>query len=838
MKTFSLSILSAGLLLPVTGVADVLSQDTFSAYTTGAELPGQNPAINGYLGAWTDIAFGDAEPAVMAGSLTYAGANYAPGSGQKVGKTADAAGIGAGNSGRVQRLLESSLAVTNATSGTLYLSWLFQTGNENTAANPNTYQTLALWNGTAATDGLRDFEAGIASGDFATGNYGFRVDSNAPANLGIAADSNVHLFVAKFVLSSAALSDSVTVWIDPVLGAGEPVGGVTVSGKDIAWDRLVFSDYASNSSNWDDIRWGTTFNSVTTEAVVPAIPVFDAQPSTYSGSVGTTFTLQAGASASPAPTYQWQKSADGIGGWANIGDATANSLEFISSTYADRGFYRVIATNANGSATSNVVEVDLAYPAPTIAQQPVSASVETGSDVFFFVTASGLGNLTYQWYKDEDPIAGEITDQLQLTGVQADDEGDYWVRITDDAATVDGQPVTTVDSQVATLDVFPPPSGLISYDPFDIAAGYVAGELPGQNPAVTGYFNGWTDVDFGDAEPAISTGSLAYPDPFYLGSSGDKVSVVNNVTGGDTAAAGSGRAFRLLEGPLQITPASSGTRYLSFLFRSGQETGATVYQMLHLNQGNGDGNRNFDLGLTNNSGQPGTEYNFGVDGTYTSTAVTADTNVHLFVVKFDLSADSFADNVTVWVDPDLGGGDPAGGTMVTGAELAWDRLCLSDYDGNSAAWDEIRWGTTFESVTLNPNPPANFAAWIGGFNVGSLNGFNDDADGDGIKNGLENVFGTNPSVANQGVTAVAKTGSTVTFRHPQSGFAASDVTAAYKWSTDLATFHASGAASGGTTVTIAPALNTPSAGTTTVTATISGSQPAKLFLTLEATKAP
>ena len=126
---------------------------------------------------------------------------------------------------------------------------------------------------------------------------------------------------------------------------------------------------------------------------------------------------------------------------------------------------------------------------------------------------------------------------------------------------------------------------------------------------------------------------------------------------------------------------------------------------------------------------------------------------------------------------------------------------------------------------------------IAGYNVGALTGFDDDADKDGIKNGVENVFGTDPSVANPGITQVAKSGSTITFRHPQSGFPASDVTAAYRWSTDLVDFHDSGAASGGTTVTIAPALNTPAAGTTTVTATVTGTQPAKLFLILEATQA-
>jgi hypothetical protein len=64
------------------------------------------------------------------------------------------------------------------------------------------------------------------------------------------------------------------------------------------------------------------------------------------------------------------------------------------------------------------------------------------------------------------------------------------------------------------------------------------------------------------------------------------------------------------------------------------------------------------------------------------------------------------------------------------------------------------------------------------------------------------------------------------------------VTAVYKWSTDLANFHASGATVGGSTVTIAPALNTPVAGTTTVTATVTGTQPSRLFLVLEATQSP
>jgi hypothetical protein len=843
MKPISLSILSAGLLLPASGLAAILSQDSFSAYTSGAELPGQNPTIGGYTGAWTDVAFGNAEPAVATGSLTYAGANYAAGGGDMVSKVADAAGIGAGNCGRVERLLDSALVVTDSTAGTLYLSWLFKTGNENAAANANTYQTLALWNGTGANDGLRDFEAGIAAGDFATANYGFRVDNNAPANLNVAPDANVHLIVAKFTLSATAASDSVTVWIDPVLGAGEPAGGVTISGKDLAWDRLALSDYASNSSAWDDIRWGTGFDNVTSETVVPSIPVFEAQPMAYTGSVGDNVNLQAGAISSPAPTYQWQKSVDGVNGWANVDGATGNSLQLFSAAYAENGFYRVIATNANGSDTSNVAEVSLTYPPPQIITQPASVSVEEGSNAQFTVVASGQGNLTYQWYKDSDPISGATTETLLLSDVQESDENTYWVRITDEGATADSLPATEIDSAVATLSVYPAWSGLVSQDSFDTAA-YTTGSLATQNPTIAGYTGAWAITNgFGPISPVVEAGSLVYSNPLYLGSSGGSVN-----TPADAEAIGAtnaGRVGRLLEPQLVVTNATTGTRYVSWLFRSGFENAAPnpqVYQTLALFNGvlGTDGNRDFEAGIAVGAGDFNTtNFAFKLDnstGKVGNLGVPSDGSVHLLVAKIELSDAAGGDSVTMWIDPALGSGDPAGGVAVTGGDLQWDRIALSDYASDSSHWDEIRWGSSFDSVTLNPNPPANFAAWIGGFNVGSLNGFNDDADGDGIKNGVENVFGTDPSVFNLGVTAVAKNGSTVTFRHPQSGTPASDVTPAYKWSTDLANFHHSGAASGGTTVTITPALNTPSAGTTTVTATVTGTQPAKLFLTLEATQ--
>lgn len=259
----------AALLFSAPAQAQLHSVETFAGYTVGQTLPAHvpAPAVSGYTGDWAIAGWGGAQPAISSGSLSYGGL-YQPGHGDMVGKGADAAGIQFENSGRASRLL-GSLAATDASAGTVYLSWLFRTGNENAAGNADTYQTLALYNGDAGNDGLRTFDAGISAGDFATPDYAFRINNSGTmrSSFGVARDANVHLFVAKIDLSVAALSDSVTMWLDPTLGAGDPLGGIAFSGFDLRYDRLALSDYASNSSFWDDVRWGGTFDDVTVTAV-------------------------------------------------------------------------------------------------------------------------------------------------------------------------------------------------------------------------------------------------------------------------------------------------------------------------------------------------------------------------------------------------------------------------------------------------------------------------------------------------------------------------------------------------------------------------------------------
>ena len=129
----------------------------------------------------------------------------------------------------------------------------------------------------------------------------------------------------------------------------------------------------------------------------------------------------------------------------------------------------------------------------------------------------------------------------------------------------------------------------------------------------------------------------------------------------------------------------------------------------------------------------------------------------------------------------------------------------------------------------------DYSGWIAGYpGVGALTGFGDDSDGDFVPNGIENFFGTAPDVPSTGLAMGTMTGESFTFSHPQNAEPADDLTAAYRWSTDLVIYQASGATDGdGTRVDFVPQQDSPTPGITTVTATVTGTVVDALFVRLK-----
>jgi hypothetical protein len=146
-------------------------------------------------------------------------------------------------------------------------------------------------------------------------------------------------------------------------------------------------------------------------AVISADLVITTQPSNVNECVGGTNTMSVTITGgSGAITYQWQQSADGIGGWSNsIGTGATTATYTPSSAVPGTTFYRVLVNAANNGcdqAVSNtaaaVIIADL-----VITTQPGDVNECVGGTNTMSVTISGgSGAITYQWQQSADGSTG------------------------------------------------------------------------------------------------------------------------------------------------------------------------------------------------------------------------------------------------------------------------------------------------------------------------------------------------------------------------------------------------------------------------------------------------
>ena len=120
--------------------------------------------------------------------------------------------------------------------------------------------------------------------------------------------------------------------------------------------------------------------------------------------------------------------------------------------------------------------------APIITRQPLGGRVAVGGSFTFSVEATGTEPLSYQWEKNEVAIDGATDSSLVLNGLSLDDAADYSVVISN--------PVSTVFSDFATLDVTPPNLALCGVASQSTTFGgdaslAIDGNTNGNGPAVT-----------------------------------------------------------------------------------------------------------------------------------------------------------------------------------------------------------------------------------------------------------------------------------------------------------------------------------------------------------------
>jgi len=140
--------------------------------------------------------------------------------------------------------------------------------------------------------------------------------------------------------------------------------------------------------------------------------------------------------------YQWMKNR------VNMANATNAVLVITNVQNSDVASYSVAVGNQYGVTDSATANLILINPA-NITAQPQSVLVSPYTSTTFSVTATGYGNIGYQWTFNGANIVGATSSAYTIGSVTTNSQGNYLVKITN--------PAGTTNSANATLTVKQPP---------------------------------------------------------------------------------------------------------------------------------------------------------------------------------------------------------------------------------------------------------------------------------------------------------------------------------------------------------------------------------------------
>jgi len=172
-----------------------------------------------------------------------------------------------------------------------------------------------------------------------------------------------------------------------------------------------------------------------------------AQPQSQTTLAGQTTSLTILADGVPTLHYQWLLNKTPLAG------ATNSTLVISNASSTDAGTYSVAITNSFGSVVSSNATLTVNYP-PSLSAQLASQAALVGMDVTFQVSASGTGDLFYQWYLNgSTPIIGATNAALTLSHVSTNDAGLYSVAVSNQFGVLTSDPaaLSVYTSAASTL---------------------------------------------------------------------------------------------------------------------------------------------------------------------------------------------------------------------------------------------------------------------------------------------------------------------------------------------------------------------------------------------------
>jgi len=135
---------------------------------------------------------------------------------------------------------------------------------------------------------------------------------------------------------------------------------------------------------------------------------------------------------------------------STILNISGGTLTLSNLTTAAAGTYQVIVSGPCGSLTSSATTLTVLVLPPSITNQPASQLVLQGSNATFTVSAAGTAPFTYQWYFNNNQLAGATNSTMVIANVQPTNAGNYAVTL--------ANPAGSATSSTATLAVLVPPT--------------------------------------------------------------------------------------------------------------------------------------------------------------------------------------------------------------------------------------------------------------------------------------------------------------------------------------------------------------------------------------------
>jgi pectin methylesterase-like acyl-CoA thioesterase len=264
-------------------------------------------------------------------------------------------------------------------------------------------------------------------------------------------------------------------------GSG-PSGSSTLAGSTSSATLLITNAQPGDNGNYFVVvtnAYGSKTSSLALLTISPgAIVPTVSGPTNVIVTNGVNGAIANSVSGSPVPAVYWLYNGTllvngpGPSGSSTISGANTATLSIANPQYpGDQGTYSCIASNSAGMATNNTV-LSVIVP-PSISAQPAGLVVTNTQTASFTVTASGVPNPTYQWYKNGAPISSVVNNTatnatFTIASASASDSStNYYVIISNAAGSTNSAAASlTVNSVALTVASLAPANNAtnICYD--------------------------------------------------------------------------------------------------------------------------------------------------------------------------------------------------------------------------------------------------------------------------------------------------------------------------------------------------------------------------------------